>query len=48
MIIHSVFEGLGLGVFTLIHSVMLCSSACASATSFSLSFDAIVTLVSLA
>ena len=48
MIIYSVSEGLGPSLFTLIHSVMLCSSACASATSFSLSFDAIVILVSSA
>ena len=46
MIIYSVFEGLGLSLLTLIHSVMLCSSACASATSFSLSFNAIVILAS--
>jgi len=48
MIIYSVFEGLGLSLFTLIHSVMLCSPACASATSFSLSFNVIVILVSSA
>ena len=42
MIIYLVFEGLGLSLFTLIHSAMLSSSACASATSFSLSFDALL------
>ena len=44
IIVYSVFEGLGLCLFTLIHSAMLSSSACASATSFSLSFDATLTL----
>ena len=46
MIMYSVFEGLGLTLFTVIHSAMINSSACASATGFSLSFDAIVALSS--
>ena len=48
MIIYSVFERLGLSLLTLKHPAMFSSSACVSATSFSLSLNAIVILVSSA
>ena len=48
MIRYSLFAGLGLNLFILIHSERLSNSCCASHGSFSTSFDAIVIVVSSA
>ena len=48
MILNLDFLGLGLSLFTLIHSERLESSWCASSISFAISSDAIVILVSSA